>query len=111
MVLIIWLPKLREAAERLRFALTPVPLSATLWGLPVAVSVMVSVAVAAPAAAGVKVTEMTQLASPERDDPQVFVWLKSAAFAPANPILLMVSPDDPKFWSVTVCGELEVVGT
>jgi hypothetical protein len=100
-VLIITLPKFRLAAETLTFSLTPLPLRGTVCVLPVA-SVTVRVAVAAPAAAGAKVTEITQLASPASDDPQVFVWLKSAVFAPIKLMLVIPSAADPKFCSVTV---------
>ena len=54
----------RLVGERLTTgaAATPVPLRATLWGLPLALSVMVRVPVRAPSTVGVKVTVSAQLA-------------------------------------------------
>ena len=72
LVLMTTLPKFRLAAERLKLPLVPLPSTGTLSVLPEA-SWTVSVAVAAPPAAGVKVTEITQLPSAARDGPQLFV--------------------------------------
>ena len=45
-----------------------------MWGLPVALSVMVMAPVRVPVAVGVKVTLMEQLAPAAREAPQVLVW-------------------------------------
>jgi len=55
----------------------PVPLSALVRGLPVALSEMLSVPVLVPAATGVKVTEMVQSAPALKVVGQVLVWEKS----------------------------------
>jgi hypothetical protein len=55
----------------------PVPLKATVWGEPLALSVMVTVPVRAPVAVGVKLTEMVQLVPPATTLPQVLVSAKS----------------------------------
>jgi uncharacterized protein YabE (DUF348 family) len=54
-------------------AATPVPLSATVCGEPVALSAMESEAVKLAAEAGVKVTETVQLAPAASELPQVLV--------------------------------------
>ena len=92
----------------------PVPASATVCGLPVALSVMVTVAARAPAAAGMKVTLMVQLAPAATGlvalhvVPAV-VMAKSVAFAPAivNPVIFSAAL--PVLLRVTVCAALVVV--
>src|ERR1700680_3014690 len=58
----------------------PVPDRATVWGLVGSESLIVKVALRVPAAVGLKVTLMVQLAPPASDDPQLLVSLKSPAF-------------------------------
>jgi hypothetical protein len=53
--------------------ITPVPVSATACGLPLALSLIVSVPVREPAAVGVKMTEILQLDPAAALVPQVFV--------------------------------------
>jgi len=55
----------------------PVPLSVTVWGLPAALSVIVSVPVRLPVAVGVKVTLIVQLEPAATEPAQVLVWEKS----------------------------------
>ena len=57
-----WLAKVRLVGEMLTAGAVPVPERLTLWGLPVALSEMLSEAVRLPLAEGVKVTLMVQLA-------------------------------------------------
>jgi hypothetical protein len=85
---------------------TPVPESATVCGDPPALSATLIFALRDPVVDGVNVTEIVHDASAKRDDEQVFVWEKSAAFVPVieMPILVMVAL--PEFVSVTVTGEL-----
>ena len=65
--------KVKDAGERLTVEVTPAPVRAAVWGLPVALSATVSVAAAAPVAAGVKVTLIVQVAPAARLEPQVWV--------------------------------------
>ena len=51
----------------------PVPLNVTVWGDPLALSVIVSIPVRAPTAVGVKVTEIVHLAPAATLIPQVSV--------------------------------------
>jgi hypothetical protein len=69
------LPKARLLGERLTAAavLVPVPERLTVCGLPLTLSEMLRVAVAAPLAEGVKVTLITQLAPAATELPQVLV--------------------------------------
>lgn len=60
----------------------PVPVRVTVCGLPVALSETETAPVRAPAAVGLKVTLMVQLAPFACDVPQLFVCEKSAALAP-----------------------------
>jgi hypothetical protein len=86
----------------------PVPLSATVWGEPLALSAIESVAVKLAADAGVNVTETVQLTSIARVVPQVVVCAKSEEFVPAivTPVILMEAL--PVFVSVTICAALVV---
>ena len=59
----------------------PVPVRATVWGLPVALSVTVIVPGWLPVAVGVKVTVMEQLAAAATEVPQVLVWAYGALAA------------------------------
>ena len=79
-------------------AATPVPLSVTVCGEPVALSVIVSVPVRLPAAVGVKVMEMVQPAFAATLVPQLFVWPKS----PDAAIDVMASAAVPELVSVMV---------
>ena len=76
----------------------PVPLSATLCGLPVALSEMMRVPVLVPAANGLKVTEIAQLAPALMVLPQAWVWEKS----PEAVMLDIVSDALPALVSMTV---------
>ena len=86
----------------------PVPLSATVWGEPVALSATESVAENAVADAGVNVTETVQLDSAARELPQVVVSAKSVGLAPVMEMLLMASAALPVLVSVAACAALVV---
>ncbi len=75
-----------------------VPLSDTACGLAAALSVNVMAPVGVPAAVGVKVTEMVQLALAARFVPQVLVSAK----LPEAAMPLMESDPVPEFFNVTV---------
>jgi len=83
---------------------TPVPVSPTVWGEPVALSVTVRFPVRVPVAVGVNFTEMAQLEPAATVDPQEFVWAKS----PEAVIDAMLRADPPELVSVTVCAALVV---
>src|SRR5947209_3822774 len=102
-------PQLTLAGEAVVFpaADAPVPASAIDWGLLVAVSVNVRVAVRVPAAAGVKTMVTEQLADAARPAPQLVPeTLKSEEFVPLMPMLLMVIDEPAPLARVTVCGAL-----
>src|SRR5262249_29531247 len=90
-VLKVCWPKSWLAGVRLAMGVveTPVPDSATVCGEPVALSVMVSVAVRAPAASGVKVGKIPQEAPEFNVAGQLLVCAKSPALAPVKVMLLM----------------------
>ena len=69
------MPKARLAGERLTTGavLVPVPERLTVWGLPLALSAMLSAAVRAPLAEGVKMTLIEQLAPAATELLQVLV--------------------------------------
>jgi hypothetical protein len=98
-------PKFKVLAERVtgELVLLPVPVRFTLWGLFGALSVNVSVPVAAPVAVGVKVTPTAQLAPAAMLVPQV---LLAIAKAPLIPTLEKVRGTFCWFVSVTVLAEL-----
>jgi hypothetical protein len=84
----VWLPKLKLVGEKEAAGAVPVPLSETLCGLPVALSVTVTVPFAAPATVGVKVTLIVHFASEASVAPQVFVSAKLALAAIAEIVRL-----------------------
>jgi hypothetical protein len=88
-----------------------VALNATVCGLPGALSEMLSVAEKVPAAVGVKMTLMVQLAPGAivTPLPQLLVWVNSDAFAPVLLIRLTVRLPPPEF--VTVTGSVLVEPT
>ena len=94
---------LAVAARKPFGAYLPVPERATVCGEPVALSAMSSVAARAPVAAGLKVTEIVQEALAARDDPQVWVWLKSPAFVPLIEIAREPRLAVPLLVTVTLC--------
>src|SRR5580700_8090071 len=91
--------------------LLPVPLSATVCGLPVALSAMLRVATSTPTAVGVKVTPIVQLA-PASKVPvglQAFDPLESAKLPLLEPMiekLVKVTGPVPALATVTLCGAL-----
>lgn len=87
-------------------AARPLPVRATVCGLPAALSVMVSVPVLLPRALGVIVTLMLQLAPAATEVPHVLVCAKSPLLVPVIAMLLMVSAASPLLVSVTVCAAL-----
>src|SRR2546429_205001 len=94
--------------------LLPVPLRVTDCGLSPALSVMVTLALRDPVAAGVNVTLIVQVAPAASVlglIGQVLVWAKSPALVPAMPIELMVRSAVPLFLSVTVWAALAVPTT
>src|SRR5262245_51168718 len=101
-----WLPKVRLVGEKLMpGAAVPAPASATVCGLPPALSVTERAPVRDPVAVGVKVTEIVQVADGDREVPQPLLWLKS----PLAAMLIIVSVAEPVLVSVTVCAVLVVL--
>ena len=89
------LPKLREVGETL--TMVPLPDSATVCGLVLALSLTLSVPLRVPIAVGVKVTLMVHLAPPARLLPQLLVCEKS----PLVVMLVMLSETVPVLVRVT----------
>jgi hypothetical protein len=80
-----------------------VPLSETLCGEPVALSVMLSAAVTVPGPVGANVTDAVHVAPIAMLLPQVFVAAKLLAFAPPSAMLETVTTLAPEFVIVTCC--------
>ena len=97
----VWLAKARLVGERLTTAAVPVPGRLTVWGLPVALSEMLSEAVRLPLAEGVKVTLIVQLAPAATLDPQLLVWAKSLALVPKTAMLVALKAELPELVRVT----------
>ena len=87
--------------EKLTVDEPPVPVRLAVRGLPVALSVMVTVALRVPAAVGLKVTLMVQLAPTARLVPQVLVEAKSPLLVPVTATLLIASAEPLPFVSVS----------
>src|SRR5215203_3447481 len=107
------LPKPRLVGEKVTAGpgATPVPLSATACGLPGALSLIVTEAVRVPAAVGLKVAEIVQLApgaSVLGLSGQLLSWTKSPALAPLRPMLVITSGAVPEFSKVELWAALEV---
>ena len=79
----------------------PVPERLTDWGLPAALSVRASAAERLPAAEGVKVTLMVQLAPAASAMGQLLVWAKSPALVPKTATLEMFKGALPVLERVT----------
>jgi hypothetical protein len=73
LVLTDWLPKERLVGERLAVAEVPVPERLTVWGLPVALSVILTEADRLPVAFGSKVRLIVQFAPGATELPQLLV--------------------------------------
>ena len=86
----------------------PVPDSALVCGEPAELSATDNVAAKLAADAGVKTTEMVQVAPAARDEPQVLVWLKSAGLAPVRVMAEIESAALPEFCRVAVWAALAV---
>src|SRR6266699_4813635 len=98
-----WFPKDSELGERLGGAI-PVPETPAVWGLLLALSVTVRIALREPVAAGVKVTLMVQVPLAARVEGlrgQLLVCPKSPGLVPVKPMLVMVSAVTVGFESVT----------
>src|SRR5882762_441666 len=81
----------------------PAPLRVTVCGLPVALSVMVMAAVRLPAAPGMNLTLMVQLAPAATELPQVLLWANSLLLVPVMAMLETFSAPAPLLARVTVC--------
>jgi hypothetical protein len=81
---------------------TPVPVRGTLCGEPLAFEAMLTLALVAPAAVGVKTTDSVQLAAAGRLEPQSFETANPALAAMlesasgAEPLLLRVTVRAPE---------------
>src|SRR3989441_6348730 len=86
----LWLPKFSEAGERVGGAI-PVPDTPEVWGLLLALSVTVNVALRDPVAVGVNVTLIVQFPLAATLDPPVLVCPKSPGLAPVKAMLVMLN--------------------
>ena len=105
----VWLLKIKLVAVRLTVGPLPVPVRFTVWGLPVALSVMVTVAVRVPGAVGVKVTLIVQFAPGTTVFAQLLVWPKSPELVPVTVKLVMLKFAVPLLVRVTACAGLVVL--
>jgi hypothetical protein len=83
----LWLAKVRLVVERLAPGPEPAPVPARLTDWVPALSVMIRLAVRDPAAAGLNVTLIAQLAPAATDVPQLLAAVKSPAFVPVTATL------------------------
>ena len=72
-----------------------------VWGLLLALSVTVNVALRDPVAVGVKVTLMVQVALAAKVEGQLLVCPKSPGLVPVKPMLVIVNAAPLGFESVT----------
>ena len=97
-----WLVKVRLDAVRPATGPLPVPAKVMVWGLPVALSVMVTDAERDPGAVGEKVTLIVQLFPIVTGLPQVLVWAKSPEFVPVTVTAVIFNVAFPVLFTVTV---------
>ena len=83
-------------------AVVPVPERPIVWGLLLALSVMLTEAVSLPLAVGVKVTLIVQLAPAATEVPHVLVWAKALALVAVIARLVMLNVPLPLLVRVTV---------
>ena len=69
----------------------PVPERVMLWGLPVALSAMLTDALRVPVAVGLNVIFIVQLEPAATLDPQLLFCVKSLAFDPETEMLVILS--------------------
>jgi hypothetical protein len=82
--------------------ITPVPVRATLWGLFGALSLIVTLALRVPVVAGVKKTDIVQVAFTPRELGHSLFMVKSAELVPVTLMLLMFKVAEPLLVSVIV---------
>ncbi len=109
MIAIGWLPNERLVGERLAAAAVPVPERPRDWGLPPALSVMLTEAERLPLVVGSKVTLIVQLPPAATELPQVLVSAKSPGLAPASAMLETLSAAVPLLVRVAVSVPLVVL--
>lgn len=97
---------MRLVGETVATGAVPVPVKLTVWGLPLALSVMLRVAVRDPLAAGAKVTLIVQLPPATTELPHVFVWAKSPTFVPLKVRVVTLKAALPELVRVTACAAL-----
>src|SRR5437763_1975739 len=107
----VWLPKLKEVGERLTAGVpvpddTPLPLRLTFCGLPVALSLTVTVPVRVPVVVGLKFTLIVQLVRAASDVPQV--PSPARVKSPLTVMLLIVKVAVPVLVSVENCAMLVI---
>jgi hypothetical protein len=111
---VVWLPNVRLVGFNVTAgagAAVPLPVNATLCGLPAALDGMPSVALRAVSAAGVKVTLIVQFAPGATDAPLQFVDANSPALVPVTVIVPRVRVALPVFEIATVFAALVVPTT
>ena len=99
-----WFPKSGTGDGERTGSDTPVPDTPAVWGLLLALSVTVNVALREPVAVGVKVTLIVQVplaATVEGLKGQLLVCPKSPGLVPVKPMLVMVNAVPLGFESVT----------
>lgn len=103
-----WLAKVRVEAVRLTAGPEPVPVRASVCGLLLRLSAMLTEAARAPSAVGVNFTVIVQVALSASELPQLFVSEKSPGLAPVRVMLVMVKLALPVFVRIEVCAALVV---
>ena len=98
-----WLEKLMLVGVTRIPAAVAVPISATVWGLPIALSEIHSVAERDPADVGLNVTLTVQFPGAPMAGKQVLVWEKSPALAPDMLIKLKPTGALPVLVRITDC--------
>lgn len=110
-VAMTWIPNINGTGRMLATGAIPLPLSATLCGLPGALSVTETMADLKPRASGLNAIEIAQLNPAATVRRQVVVLVKSVAFAPVITMLPIDVGAKPVLASVMVSPVLDVLTT
>ena len=100
--------KVRLVGENKTEGRTPMPVNRILCTLLGALSMKTTAASREPVFVGVKVMKMTQMACPARDEPQLFVCLKSPGSSPPIWMDVKLSGMSPVLSRMTVCVALVI---
>src|SRR2546426_9665760 len=107
-MLTFWFPNVGPVDGERLGSIVPVPDTPEVWGLLLALSVTVKIALRVPVAVGVKVTLMVQVAPMAKVEGQLLVCPKSPELVPVNLSMIRLPPTSLLFPCATPFASLVV---